>query len=337
MIISREDLGQIANAHGRVGKFNEAHWSKLVEQHELAAVLAAIDELWLDTDAEVTAAQVDRALGGIGMARVRAGESDELEQEPSETRSHERKGGAAAPVVKTVSAAAEADTQPIQQAAPAVVTTDDSHAHPGDGFPASTTAAGDAPMLEAKRTAMKAPWGLTPLSAILKGASPEEMAAMRAMKTKPTNQETDMATIKQLVAKVEAEIKRRGIHTSKAMKEIGVAATAIYAWRKGQCSENMHGRISIWLLESEKKSAASGDADEPAPVRQQRKKRQTPPVTETLFDSFEKQEQGGDLIARGADLADRLKAFGCEGYATTVTELVEIAAKWRTIQAALSA
>ncbi len=194
----------------------------------------------------------------------------------------------------------------------------------------STPAAGEATP-EAKATAIKKPWGLTPLSA--------------AMKTATTNQENNMATVKQLVKSVEDEIKRRGITAKAAHTEIGVAGTAIYAWRKGEMSGAAQEKITIWLPESAKKPAA-GDESQAETVALERKPKRKVDATTSLgamtlsssMNSFViKPVDGaaaGELLTQGANLADALRSLGASGYADVVTALVD---RLRTVRAALSA
>jgi hypothetical protein len=141
-----------------------------------------------------------------------------------------------------------------------------------------------------------------------------------------------MATVKQTLKRIEDEVARRGLKTKDAMDEMGVQKLAIYTWRKGTINDDHLDKISAWLHESGTKPAASDDAGEAEPARQPRKKRETT-LAPVLADESEG-ESSGDLLERGEDLAERLKAFGCEGYAKTVTELVE---KQRAVRTALSA
>jgi hypothetical protein len=312
-----EILDRLTKAGGIVGPSNREWWIDLEVKHGEGLLLDIITKQRASTRQPVSVAVVAK-LADEAAQRLQDEADDAAEDAaaasgiaPSPKVGQIAKGTAAAVKESTGSAAAEADPQPISSthAAPAAdESVSDAATECQDGV-VSTPAAGD----DAKRRAAAKPWGLT----------------------KPSTKENDMATVKQTLKRIEDEVARRGLKTKDAMDEMGVQKLAIYTWRKGTINDDHLDKISAWLHESGKKPAASDDSAESAAVeRKPRKKRKTPPASVTLFDSFEKQEQAGDLIERGEDLAERLKAFGCEGYAKTVTELVE---KQRAVRTALSA
>lgn len=305
-------LNELRKAGAMVGMSNEQWWLDLVEKHGQDLVMAAVTKLYAATRQPVNAAVTGKACAEV--AQRLQDERDDAAEDAAMDRQAVRaprtvpavKYSAAAALTDQVATVPAISTHPIPEsphAAPAAAT--DSIPSLGDDCSDSSRAAGEATP-EAKAAAIAAPWGLT----------------------KPT-QENDMATIKQLVKRIEEEVARRGIMMKQAMEEIGASKLAIYAWRKDQVGEAARAKIETWLPESAKKPAADeGQTShrEAIAVEPERKPRQTRTVERAPATT------PADLLDKGRDLADRLRGFGCDEYAATVEQLVE---KLVTVRSAL--
>ncbi len=142
---------------------------------------------------------------------------------------------------------------------------------------------------------------------------------------------------KSLLKNIEDELARRGITAKSAAVEMGVGVTAISMWRKTNAiGTSAAEKAEAWLSASAKKSGDQPADDQAETVAIERKttrkskgggKKRVDAEPAIILPS-------GNLIERGEHLVQRLTEFGCEGYAATVSELVE---KWRAVRSALSA
>jgi pyrimidine operon attenuation protein/uracil phosphoribosyltransferase len=157
-------------------------------------------------------------------------------------------------------------------------------------------------------------------------------AATDAYPISQSNPETFMnkADVKKLISQVDEEIARRGIHVTVAMSEVGVSATAIYNWRKGQIGNAAIEKINAWLSASAEATPMKPDVDESqaetVALEKKPKARATKPAQVEAAPVMDL----SDLLTQGANLRDALNALGSTGYADVVQQFVDRLTTMRT-------
>ncbi len=317
-------IDRLAKAGGIAGPSNRQWWLDLVESYGEGLVVELVTAKRAATRQPVSVAVIAKLASDKGARRQQ--EIDDAAEDAAMGRQ----------VARTSNTSTSNKSQGTPTAT-ASASTGKGAAAAADVEPSPTAAAvGDhpstQPTTEQKRQAAAKPYGLT-----------EEDKAM--------------ATCKQLLKSIEAEIARRGITVKDAMVEMGVATTAIYGWRKeGKISEVSQQKINNWLLR--RPVTISNPPDDVTKAETEAIERHQPqtsnlPLRENVFvapslpsvpmtfglchdarmplsDSL---ASAHELLTQGANLADHLRALGANGYADVVTTLVE---RLRTVRAALS-
>lgn len=324
-------IDRLAKAGGIAGPSNRTWWLDLVESYGEALVVELVTAKRAETRQPVSVAVVSKLVGEE--AQRRQDEADDAAEDAAMGRQIERTSKESQGAVSR-----ERESGAGKGAAAAAVVEPASVAAATEAHPSPTT--------EQKRQAAAKPYGLT-------------------------EEDKIMATCKQLLKRVEEEISRRGMLIKDAMAEIGVASTAIYAWRKdGKFSAATQEKISAWLPESERLAAGSDLSREKAPTAKPakastlatdetvalvRKDVAVSPGAATFGTSHtvmlgsdapatinsrpivlrvaDELPALSDLLTQGANAADGLRQLGANGYADVVTSLVE---RLRTVRAALS-
>jgi len=341
-----------------VGLSNERWWRDLIEAHSEATVLAIIEKRYADTRQPVNAAVVKRDCDALAQSRqdviddaaadaamvrqvARGGAPPSVERNDqpqhlltrmlarmgrlglSDVRAAEaigvsksalyqfRNGWESRRTVQRVIAWLATPEIQLIDAAPVAAIGDRERSRPGVVSIASPVATGDAAL--------------------------------------PTSQEIHMANIPQLIAQVDAEIARRGIHVRDAMGEIGVSTTAIYSWRKAGCSAVNQAKIARWLLGSAKSpdgpfvgpfvpkaetDACRPDAEAVACAGTYNECNAVVPLRESAAVTTTETMDTTDLLTQGELLCEALRALGANGFADVAAQLV---CRLRTVRNALSA